>query len=58
MRGVRKDYAEEDAAWYSLSVLHAICTPEQRRKIDLVGQVPSVFVTVNSEARLQRGRAT
>jgi len=49
VRGVRKDYANEDADWFSLSVLHAICGPEERRKIDLVCQVPSVFVVCQSE---------
>ena len=44
VRGARNKYAEEVADWYSLSVLHAICAPEKRRKIDLVCQVPSVFV--------------
>ena len=42
--GGRRQYESEEAKWYTLSVCEAISTPQIRRQIDLLCQIPSVFI--------------
>jgi len=39
-----RDYASEKSDWYTLSMCETICAPEERRRLSLLAQVPSVFV--------------
>ena len=42
--GPRRDYESEVGDWYTLSVCEAVCAPAERRKVDLVCQIPSVMI--------------
>ena len=49
-RGQSRDYAKEEASWFSLSVCRAIACPQERRQLTTLAQVPSVFITLKGNS--------
>jgi RNA polymerase subunit RPABC4/transcription elongation factor Spt4 len=48
--GASRDYSADETHWLSLSVCSALCEGDQRRKLTVLAQVPSIFISSVGES--------